>query len=717
MVFTSRTGRAALCLCSALLSIQCVDDGIASSDGVPSEAAHAPAATRACVAFAAPPSLIRATPAFGALHFDRPTRAVRPKWANAPFYVLQQDGIIHRVVGTGPDAKATVFADLRARVAYPLDPQEGGLFAIAFSPHFDTDNDVFLSYTTYGAAPKFRRVITRMKSWDGGVTLDPATEDTVLDMEREFSGHNGGQILFGPDGYLYAGLGDGQFGDPKGNAQNPDVLFGKVLRLDVSVRPYAIPPDNPFVSGSGRPEIYALGFRNPWSFSFDSATGDLWLGDTGHTSWEEIDRVTKGANFGWNIREGSHCFAAETCLNPVLTDPVYEYSHLDGSAVTAGFVYHGKALPELAGHYVFADYVFGTLSVLEEDPVTKKASARKLLTRSITIPSFAEDGDGELYFVDFFGGGVLKIERNTEGEPLPTHLTETGCVDPADPTKLGAGLIPYSINVPFWSDGADKERAFAIPEGTHVTTNPDGTWTFPVGTVAMKTFSFAGRRLETRFLVNHFDLLVGWAGYTYEWNDAQTDATLLEDRKTTSVDGHDWLFPSRSECSFCHTNAGGHVLGLQAAQLNRSIRGVDGHLTNQLTRLSDLGIFTSRVDAAQTAKLVHASDTETSIDRRARSWLHANCSHCHQPQGPGQGAANFRFDAIDPHLCNVTPSAGDLGVPGAKLLTPGSPSLSLVYLRATTRGQNQMPPLGSSLVDPEGAELLSEWITSGAACP
>ena len=701
-------------MCSALLSIQCVDHGASSAEvptdtpsGIGASDQAGPAPAHSCVAFAAPPSPITVTPLFGPLTFDLPTRVVRPPWADAPYYVLQQEGIIQRVVGRGADAKASVFADLRDRTAYPIDPAEGGMLGMVFSPDFATDSEVFLSYTTYSETNLFRRVVTRMKSWDGGLTLDPTTEDAVLDVERAWVGHNGGHIAFGPDGYLYIGLGDGHFGDPEGNGQNRDLLLGKLLRLDVSVKPYAIPPDNPFLDGSARPEIFAIGFRNPWTFSFDSASGDLWLGDVGHHNWEEIDKVTKGANFGWASKEGTHCLYLDPCADPTLTDPVYEYSHVEGTAVTGGAVYHGKGIPELAGKYVFGDYGLGTISVLEDDPITKKTVARQLLATQGAVTSFTEDQDGELLFNDIFSGSIFRIEKNTA--PMvsaPALLSATGCVERSDAKVLAPGVIPYEVNVPFWSDGAEKDRAFAIPDGSHIAVNSAGGWTLPTGSVALKTFSFEGRRVETRLLVNHEGL--GWSGYTYEWNEAQTDAALLDDRKTTNVVGHDWLFPSRSECTFCHTSAAGRVLGLQAAQLNRG---------DQLTRLSDLGVFDAPIDPSKTPRLVPADETSVPIEIRARSWLHANCAHCHQLLGPGQGVADLRFDVADLHLCNTTPSSGDLGVAGARLLVPGDPSKSLVYLRASRRGENQMPPLGTSVIDPEGTALLKAWIGSVKICP
>lgn len=676
-----------------------------------------PAPLPRCGEFASVTAPIRIVPAFGDLRFELPTRVLQPRWPGAPFYVLQLDGLIWRVSGSGFSASATLFADLRGRVDYPFDRVEGGLLGMTFSPNFETTKEVFLSYTAHGNTPNFRRVVTRMKSLDGGVTLDPSTEEIVLDIERQYTGHNGGAVAFGADGYLYVALGDGHFGDPEGNAQNPNVLLGKILRLDISKKPYAIPPDNPFVGhATARPEIFALGFRNPWSFSIDSATGDLWTGDVGQSDWEEINLITKGGNYGWNIREGTHCFGAALCSNPNLIDPVFEYSHNEGAAVTGGLVYRGKALPELEGRYVYGDYGLGTISVLDEDSLTKRYSGRLLLDTEQSISSMAEDADGEMYFVDIFAERIFRIERNdAPAASPPSKLTETGCVDRSDPTKLAPELIPYEVNVPFWSDGVDKERAFALPNGARIVNDNNGFWTFPPGSVALKTFSTGGRRFETRLLVNHPG--VGWAGYSYEWNDAQTEALLLDGAKDRTIGDVKWTYPSRTECSFCHTSAAGHVIGIHSKQLNREVPSGKGTSTNQLTLLNERGLFEAPIDPQTAEKLVPPSDDNAPIELRARSWLHANCAYCHQPHGPGQGPPDFRVETADPHLCNIEPYSGNLGVTGAKLITPYVPELSMVFLRATRRGPGQMPPLGSKRVDPAGEAILREWIGTGKACP
>ena len=235
---------------------------------------------------------------------------------------------------------------------------------MAFDPDFGNGNfEVYLSYTRDNGG--LESAITRMQSVDGGQSLDASMEEIVLTMPQNATNHNGGQIMFGPDGFLYAGFGDGGgSGDPFDQAQDTSNLMGTIIRIDVdSGSPYAIPAGNPFAGGAANPcpqgfgggdcpEIFAYGFRNPWRWSFDAQTGELWVGDVGQSQWEEIDRVTAGGNYGWDDREGAHCFEPPTGCLTTSIDPVTEYGHNLGQAVTGGYVYRGDAIPELRGSYI-----------------------------------------------------------------------------------------------------------------------------------------------------------------------------------------------------------------------------------------------------------------------------------------------------------------------------------------------------------------------------
>ena len=230
-----------------------------------------------------------------------------------------------------------------------------------------------------------------------------------MTLDQPFANHNGGQVGFGPDGFLYIGFGDGGAGgDPRGNGQNTNTLLGAMLRIDVNRGdPYAIPPDNPFAAGGGRPEISAWGLRNPWRWSFDAATGELWAGDVGQNQVEEIDIIVKGGNYGWNMREGSSPFRGGRRPGADLIGPVAEYSHSFGCSVTGGYVYRGTEIPALAGTYVFGDYCSGRLWGLAPDGSGGRAMA-PLLREDINPSSFGEALDGRLFVVDL-GGALFQI--------------------------------------------------------------------------------------------------------------------------------------------------------------------------------------------------------------------------------------------------------------------------------------------------------------------
>ncbi len=318
--------------------------------------------------------------------------------------VLDQDGIICRVSLEG-DLPAEVFGDIRDRII-PQHQYEEGLLGLAFSPSFTTDAEIYLYYT---AGNPRRSVLSRFTVSDG--LLDEASESVLLEVPEPYGTHNGGQLAFGPDGYLYVALGDGGFaGDPHGHGQNLSTLLGTILRLDVSGENYAIPPDNPFVGQpNARPEIYAYGLRNPWRFSFDSVTGDLWAGDVGQDTWEEVDRIVSGGNYGWSILEANECFRAETCDRTGLIPPRTVHGREEACSLTGGFVYRGESMPELDGWYVYGDYCLGEVWALN----TADDSPPVLLVESdLRITTFGVLPDGELVAVAM-PGAIYRLERKS----------------------------------------------------------------------------------------------------------------------------------------------------------------------------------------------------------------------------------------------------------------------------------------------------------------
>jgi glucose/arabinose dehydrogenase len=321
-------------------------------------------------------------------------------------FLVEQPGVIRIFDDTG--LRDQPFLDIRDRVGD--EGNEQGLLGLAFSPDYPSDGAFYVDYTDNNGDT----VVSRFHVSDDPNRADPGSEQRVLGVDQPYANHNGGDVVFGRDGYLYLGMGDGgSQGDPQGRAQNPESLLGKLLRLDVRGRAtYAIPADNPFASGGGRPEVWASGLRNPWRFAFDSATGDLFIADVGQSTWEEIDFLPAGsaggANFGWNLREGLAAYKGET--SPAFTDPVAVYAHqVGGCSVTGGTVIRDPSLPEWQGIYVYGDFCTGLIWGLYRDEGGNWQN-QLLFDTSFQITSFGTGFDGGLYVLDR-AGGVYRLAR------------------------------------------------------------------------------------------------------------------------------------------------------------------------------------------------------------------------------------------------------------------------------------------------------------------
>lgn len=354
----------------------------------------------------APSCGIRVEPAFPLLPALEQLVALVPEPGARRWVLALREGRVLRFDDAPDAAHMATVLDWRDRIE--SGPQETGLLGLAFAPDFVHSRRLYLSFTP--GNPLASQLVRVRLTPEG--RHEYASTRLLLRVRQPYANHNGGHIAFGPDGYLYLGLGDGgNAGDPHGHAQDPASLLGKLLRLDVSgPADYAVPRDNPYDKGGGRPEIWALGLRNPWRFSFDAETGELWLADVGQDAFEEVNRIKRGGNYGWNRREGRHCFGADACPSAGLEEPVAEYGHDEGCSVTGGYVYRGKALPGLAGHYVFGDFCTGAIWSLDA------AGRRRLLVDSeLNIASFAEGPDRELYVLNLKGRAGRGIFRLVPG--------------------------------------------------------------------------------------------------------------------------------------------------------------------------------------------------------------------------------------------------------------------------------------------------------------
>jgi glucose/arabinose dehydrogenase len=315
-------------------------------------------------------------------------------------FVVEQPGRIR--VLQGHKLLPVPFLDITKKV---LSGGERGLLGLAFHPGYRQNGRLFVNYTR---KPDGATVLAEYRR-EATATSSSQEERILLIVPQPYPNHNGGMIAFGPDGYLYVGLGDGgSKGDPDNRAQNPEDLLGKILRIDVDQGdPYGIPLDNPFAKEGGRAEIYALGLRNPWRFSFDLKTGNLWVADVGQYKWEEINLVSRGGNYGWRVMEGAHCFHPSTdCQTTPFNMPLYEYSHEKGRcSIIGGYSYRGQAIPSLTGTYVYGDFCSGEIFALRHSPRDQSLNeARLILKTSLHISSFGEDESGELYVLDHKGG-------------------------------------------------------------------------------------------------------------------------------------------------------------------------------------------------------------------------------------------------------------------------------------------------------------------------
>jgi putative heme-binding domain-containing protein len=639
------------------------------------------------------------------------------------------------------------------------------LYGLEFHPRFAENRYCYLTYVVRGEPGKQLPHGTRVSRFTVAATdpptLDPASEQVVITWLQ--GGHNGGCLAFGPDGHLYISTGDGGFANPPdglNSGQDLSNLLSCILRIDVDHpsddRAYSIPADNPFVSlPNARGEIWCYGLRNPWKMSFDRGTGDLWVADVGWELWELVYRVQKGGNYGWSIVEGRQPVHPERKLGPTpILPPTIEIPHTDGVSITGGFVYRGRKYPELVGQYIFGDWETRRIWASRWDSATQSASAPvDVVEPTVRLVAFAEDPDGELLLLDYDDGAVLSLERNErygKNVEFPRKLSETGLFQSTRNQQPSEGVIPFSVNVEQWVDGATADRWIALPQSTSVKflaqrkaiagSMFSSQQEFPADAVLVKTLSLPEdppRPIETQVL--HFDGKF-WRGYSYAWNDDQTDALLVEPGGRESVVGANrgtWRFSSRVECARCHNQWAEYALAFNLRQLNREHdypSGLDQQLRdNQLRTLSEIGVIElPRDDKSASLSTKRGKDlpaswyrehfpkfqawetaaSPASLDQQARSYLHVNCAHCHRVGGGG--TASIELQAELPieatKTLDVRPTQGAFDIADARIIAPGDPYRSTLFLRMSKTGSGRMPHIGSEQVDEQAVRAIHGWI-------
>jgi uncharacterized repeat protein (TIGR03806 family) len=682
-----------------------------------------------------PPPPYRLTRAFPQVSFKGPV-FIAPDPLSDRLFVAEYEGRIYSFLPRDATGRKDLFLDMGR-----------GISAFSFHPEYKENGYVFV----FSHADEKLPSRVSQKSRVSRYQLEPGSnpprlrpESQVIIIEWPSGGHNGGEAIIGPDGYLYISTGDGTSGsDVNDSGQNLTDLQAVMMRLDVDRpdpgRNYSIPKDNPFVNTPGAlPEIWAYGYRNPWRFSFDPKTGQPWVGDVGQDLWEMIELSHKGANHGWSVMEGSHEFQPGRKRGPTpIVPPIVEHHHSECRSITGGYVYQGSKFKELRDTYLYGDYQYGKVWGLRYDHGAKKVTWHKeLAVSTVKISSFGVGRDGSVYALDYDAGHITQLEKSPRAARLPRFprkLSETGLFISVRDHKVAPGVMPYTINAPFWSDGADKERFFALPAKAAIDFEERKPWVWDDGAVTVKSFSLdfeAGnpaskKYIETRIVLKQDDQ---WLGYTYRWNTDQTDAVLvgakgmdstyeIRDRQAAGgVRRQVWHYPSRNECMFCHSRAAGFVLGLTTPQMNREYHFEGGKEDNQLRTYAHIGVFKKPLpkDTGAMRAYPHPFDPTADLKSRVKTYFEVNCGICHVSDGGGNSLIELgeTTPLEKAKLIDEPPVHEDLGLANARLIAPGAPESSVLYQRITRRGQKQMPPVSTNVVDEQGARLIEQWILS-----
>jgi putative heme-binding domain-containing protein len=688
--------------------------------------------------------------AFPSLKFTSPVdMAFAP--GSDRIFVAEQGGKVRSFVPAADVTTTDLAIDLRQTVtnwkAVPRSTGFDSLLGIAFHPRFAENHYVYLCYTLAFPKRPLEPVGTRVSRFTmvgEPPRIDPTSEKQLLQWQA--GGHNGGCLKFDKDGFLYISAGDQADPNPPdmyNTGQDISDLRAGIMRIDVDHtegdKPYAIPKSNPFINHPGaRGEVWCYGLRNPWRFSFDRATGNLWVADVGWELWESIYCAKAGGNYGWSIMEGPNPVHADGKRGPTpISPPLLSLSHAESASITGGFVYRGTKLPSLVGQYIFGDWETRRIWAAKLVGDDKLEPHRTLAQTDLRIVGFGEDPQGELYVIDYEGGGLYTLARNpaaNEPSTFPRRLSQSGLfVDLAD-QKPAPGVVGFTINAPQWVDGANAQRFVAVPGTGAVQWKTNDVYgrpalDFPKDSVLVRTLSMemtagapsSARKIETQLL--HFDGK-RWAGYSYRWREDQSDADLVPDagdqQQLTIADAsvpsgkreQTWHFSSRAQCMTCHTAWSGFTLAFNHPQFDLQHDG-----KGQLAALFDAKLIPAAKpskDKTPPTRLVDPYNTALDLNDRARSYLNVNCATCHREGGGGSALIDLRAEKTLPQTraFDQPPMLGAFGIDNPRILCPGDPSRSVLLYRASKTGSGRMPHIASDRVDDRAVALLAQWIES-----
>ena len=659
--------------------------------------------------------------AFPHLSFEHPVWVGHPGDGTNRLFVAERRGVLYEFKNSEKTKRARKSLDISKKVM--LDHVEEGVLGLAFHPDVRKNRLLFLSYI--GKRNDGREQIISQFTMNPQRTFVRAkSEKRLIAMPKPWGNGNGGCIQFGPDGQLYISVGDGGgSGDPNDHAQDLGNWFGSLLRIDPDAgAQFKASKNNPYTGvRRAQPQIWAFGFRDLKRFSFDRVTGHCWGGDVGEGLWQEINIINRGGNYGWNIREGMHEFKGGMSL-VTLTDPLVEHGGEEARSITGGVVYRGSRIPSLSGAYIYGDEATGNIWMLRSDG--KRVLEQKLVARGLNVTCFGEDANGEVVLATRDGKiyTLMPGEGASPASEFPRRLSQTGLYTNTEDLTPHPSLIPYELNTPLWSDGAQKERHVMLPGTQKIRIRKDGTYQYPKGTIFVKTFyrgdpeegARLGQRLETRLLLLRDR---GWEAYTYVWNPEQNDAHLTDGR--LAVDMYDsaesgamitWTLPSRSDCASCHTKVANEVLGFRTEALQ--LEGDYGAgPEDQLAALHRIGVFDKLPKGtAWPDWKSKGGSTEAGI----RAYLDMNCAMCHQPHGPGNANIDLRYDTPlgKTNMVGTRPGIWHFGIPDARLLVPGDPEKSLLITRMMRTDVKGMPPTSHSVLDRVALKRVHDWIAA-----